>query len=165
MQSLEIISVQLVNILISLCNLVVLFLILKKFLYEPVRKVLAERQKAIDTQYAEAEDAKSDALAYKSKWKSRMASAEEQAENIVKEAVENADKQSAAIIGDSRARADRIVKQAQADAALERRRAESEIKEQIADVSVALSEKMLGREIKADDHRALIDAFLDEIEA
>lgn len=165
MQSLEIISVQLVNILISLCNLVVLFLILKKFLYEPVRKVLAERQKAIDTQYAEAEDAKSDALAYKSKWKSRMASAEEQAENIVKEAVENADKQSAAIIGDSRVRADRIVKQAQADAALERRRAESEIKEQIADVSVALSEKMLGREIKADDHRALIDAFLDEIEA
>ncbi|MBQ1413588.1 MAG: F0F1 ATP synthase subunit B [Clostridia bacterium] len=164
MQSLEIISVQIVNILISLCNLVVLFLILKKFLYEPVRKMLAARQAAVDTQYAEAESARDDALALKDKWQNKMDAAESQAEVIVKKAVESANRQSAAIIDESREQAGRIVRQAKNDAALERSRVEAEIREQIADVSVALSEKMLGREINGEDHRVLIDAFLDELD-
>ncbi len=164
MQSLEIISVQIVNILISLCNLVVLFLILKKFLYEPVRKMLAARQAAVDTQYAEAESARDDALALKDKWQNKMDAAESQAEVIVKKAVESANRQSTAIIDESREQAGRIVRQAKNDAALERSRVEAEIREQIADVSVALSEKMLGREINGEDHRVLIDAFLDELD-
>ena len=164
MQSLEIISIQIVNILISLCNLVVLFLILKKFLYEPVRKMLAARQAAVDTQYAEAESARDDALALKDKWQNKMDAAESQAEVIVKKAVESANRQSTAIIDESREQAGRIVRQAKNDAALERSRVEAEIREQIADVSVALSEKMLGREINGEDHRVLIDAFLDELE-
>ena len=164
MQSLEIISIQIVNILISLCNLVVLFLILKKFLYEPVRKMLAARQAAVDTQYAEAESARDDALALKDKWQNKMDAAESQAEVIVKKAVESANRQSTAIIDESREQAGRIVRQAKNDAALERSRVEAEIREQIADVSVALSEKMLGREINGEDHRVLIDAFLDELD-
>ena len=164
MQSLEIISIQIVNILISLCNLVVLFLILKKFLYEPVRKMLAARQAAVDTQYAEAESARDDALALKDKWQNKMDAAESQAEVIVKKAVESANRQSTAIIDESREQAGRIVRQAKNDAALERSRVEAEIREQIADVSVALSEKMLGREINVEDHRVLIDAFLDELD-
>ena len=43
MQSLDIISINIWQILISLCNLVLLFLILKKFLYKPVHNVLAQR--------------------------------------------------------------------------------------------------------------------------
>lgn len=164
MQSLEIISVQLWNIVISLCNLIVLFLILKKFLYQPVRKMLAERQAAIDSQYADAESAKSDALRLKEKWEDKMSTAEGQAESIVKEAMENADRRSAAIIGESREQAARILRQAETDADLERQKVGAEIKEQIADVSVALSEKMLGREIKEEDHRALIDSFLSDID-
>lgn len=164
MQSLEIISVNLWQILISLCNLLLLFLILKKFLYNPVRNMLAERQNAIDSQYADAESAKSDALALKDEWQGKMSSAESQAESIVKEAIESADRRSAAIIGESREKADRIIKQAQTDAELERQKVEAEIKDQIADVSVALSEKMLGREITTEDHRSLIDSFLSDID-
>ena len=164
MQSLEIISVNLWQILISLCNLVLLFLILKKFLYKPVRNILAQRQNAIDSQYADAESAKSDALALKDEWQVKMSSAESQAESIVKEAVESAGRRSAAIIGEGREKADRIIRQAEMDAELERQKAESEIKEQIADVSVALSEKMLGREINTEDHRSLIDSFLSDID-
>ena len=58
MQNLEIISVNLWQILISLCNLLIMFLLLKKFLYQPVKKAMAERQAAVDRQYAEADEAK-----------------------------------------------------------------------------------------------------------
>ena len=162
--SLPIISINIWHIVIALCNLLILYLMLKKFLYKPVKKVLADRQAAIDSRYDEADRAKSDALVSKAQWEERMAAADEEAAGIIGSAVESANRQSAAIIDESREQAGRIVRQAKNDAALERSRVEAEIREQIADVSVALSEKMLGREINGEDHRVLIDAFLDELE-
>ena len=55
MQTLDIISVNLWQTLISLTNLVILFLAVKRFLFKPVNNVLAQRQKEIDEQYASAE--------------------------------------------------------------------------------------------------------------
>ena len=57
--SMEVISVNIWLILISLCNLLILFLILKKFLFKPVTKTLDERKKAIDADYAAAAEANS----------------------------------------------------------------------------------------------------------
>ena len=73
MQSLDIISINIWHIVISLCNLLILFLMLKKFLYQPVKKVLADRQAAIDSRYDEADKAKSEALQSKAEWEERMA--------------------------------------------------------------------------------------------
>ena len=47
-QSLDVISVNLWDILISLANLLILFILVKKFLFKPVKKVLEKRQSEID---------------------------------------------------------------------------------------------------------------------
>ena len=57
MQSLDVISVNIWQILISLCNLVILFLILKKFLFKPVQKVTQTRRAELDDIYSEAKAA------------------------------------------------------------------------------------------------------------
>ena len=46
---------------------------------------------------------------------------------------------------------------------MERRKAEEGIRKEIVEVSSALAEKLLEREVSADDHRRLIDTFIDEI--
>ena len=56
MQSLDIISVNLWNTLLSLANLVIIFLILKKFLFKPVQKVMTERQNQVEKIYSDADD-------------------------------------------------------------------------------------------------------------
>ena len=56
------------------------------------------------------------------------------------------------------------MRRAEADAQLEVKKARAFIKDEIVDVSTQLAEKMLGREIKAADHRELIDSFLDGID-
>ena len=63
MQNLGIISVNLWQILISLANLTILFLLLKKFLYKPVTKMLEERRTQIDKDYSDAASAKQSAEA------------------------------------------------------------------------------------------------------
>ena len=67
-------------------------------------------------------------------------------------------------MAEARDRASEIRRQAEADAQLERRKAEDEMKREIADVSTRLTGKLLQREINEEDHRSLIDSFLNDLD-
>ena len=162
-QNLDIISVNLWQIIISLINLLLIFLILKKFLYKPVQNVMSKRQEEIDAHYKTAEDAEKDALEAKEKYETKLSSADSEAETILKEAALRADRRGERIVEEAREKAGVIVRQAQAEAALERKKATEGIKREIVDVSACLSEKILEREIKTEDHRKLIDSCISEI--
>lgn len=164
MQSLEVFSLNLWQMIISLCNLVILFLILKKFLYKPVRKALEERKQAVEGVYADAQKALDTANASKTEYERELAGIRERADSMLASATADANKRSEAILSDARERADGMMRQAKNDISLERRKAESGIRSEIADVSTALTEKLLAREINSDDHRKLIDDFLAEME-
>ncbi len=164
MQSLEVFSLNLWQMLISLCNLIILFLILKKFLYKPVRRALEERKQAVEGVYADARKALDTANASKTEYERELAGIRERADSMLASATADANKRSEAILSDARERADGMMRQAKNDISLERRKAESGIRSEIADVSTALTEKLLAREINSDDHRKLIDDFLDEME-
>ncbi|MBQ4630169.1 MAG: F0F1 ATP synthase subunit B [Clostridia bacterium] len=163
MQTLDVISVNLWQILISLINLVLLFLIIKKFLYKPVRKVLQQRQNEIDTIYKEANDAKETAISDKNYWDEKLKNAENEADTIISDATSKANIRKNAILSEAKQTAEGIIRQAENDAELERKKAEAEIKTEIVDLSTALAEKILEREIKMDDHKELIDSFVENL--
>lgn len=163
MQSLAVISLNLWQILISLCNLLILYLILKKFLFERVKKAMAQRQEDLDKQYQQAARAEEDALANQKKWEQTMSGAKQQADEMLRSAAARAERRSDQIVADARQRADGIVRQAESEAQLERRKAADEMKHELVDLSTQLAEKMLQREIRPQDHRDIIQAFVDQI--
>lgn len=163
MQSLDIISINIWQILISLCNLLLIFLIVKKFLFKPVRKVIAQRQEKIDADYQTAADAAAKATADREELEAQLAAARTTADDIIKSATADAQRRSDTMIEEARTKADGIVRRAEEDAAREHKKAQGQIKHEIADISVLLTQKMLDREINADDHRELIDSFIETI--
>lgn len=163
MQSLDIISVNLWHIVISLCNLLILFFVLKKFLYKPVENVAKQRKDELAKRYNDAEQAKAEALSAQKEWENRMHSAEEQADEIVKSATEKADYRSRQMLDEAREKASGIMRQAKTEAELEKKKATAEIKKEITDVSAVLAEKLLQRELDESDHARLIDSVIDEI--
>lgn len=165
MQTLEVISINIWQMLISLFNLLLLFLILKKFLYKPVKKMLASRQAAIDESYNAASIAESEAQANKKIWQERLDSAQSEADSILESARLSANRRSAEIIADADEKAEGILRRAKSDAELERKKASADIRNEIIDISTLLTEKMLGKEINERDHRGFIDSFIDNIGA
>lgn len=161
MQTLDVISVNLWDIVISLANLTIMFLLVKKFLFKPVMKVISERQSTIDQQYESARIAEETAKEHESELSERLGSAKEEAADIIKNATESAARRGDEIIADAKEKASGIVAKAQADAELERKKAQDGIKEEIVEVASALSEKVLGRKISEDDHRSLIDSVIE----
>lgn len=163
MQTLDIISVNLWQILISLLNLALLFWIIKIFLFKPVRKMLDLRRQEIDDRYAAADAAQAKADENRTTWESKLSRADAEADAILQEATDHAKSRGDKLIAEAKERADGIVRQAQSEAELERRKAADGIKREIVEVSGALTEKMLEREINTEDHRALIDSFIEKI--
>ena len=90
MQSLDIISINLWHILISLANLIIIFLIVKKFLFKPVKELFAKRQAELDHQYAAADAAEKQAMEHKEIWEKKLQTANDEADAIIQEANDTA---------------------------------------------------------------------------
>ena len=163
MQTLEIISVNLWQIVVSLLNLLILFLIIKKFLFKPVKKVLDTRQEKIDAKYSDAEIALNNARESERELNEKLSQAHKTADDILKEATAQAENRKDNIVKEAENEASIIIRQAKISAELEKKKAEDDIKDQIVDVSSALTEKLIEREINTEDHRRLIDSFISEM--
>lgn len=162
-QNLPVISINIWQMLISLCNLLILFLILKKFLYKPVLRALEARRNSVEEQYNAADDAKRAAEASKAEYAEKLSHAEAEADAMRKSAAEEAKRHGERIVEEARDKAEGLVRQAEAQIELDKKKAEADIKREIADVSTALAEKLIRRELDTDSHRELIDSFINEV--
>ena len=163
MQNLSVISVNFWQIVISLVNLLILTWIIKRFLYKPVKKMLDARRAAIDADYAQAKAAREEAEEDRLNYEAAMAAAKQTGDQIIADANRTAEFRSNEILAEARERASEIRRQAEVDAVLERKKAEAEMKHEIANVSAQLTGKLLQREINEEDHRSLIDSFLEDL--
>jgi len=164
MQSLSIISVNIWQVLISFANLAILTWILKRFLFKPVKKVLDTRRENIDAAYARAEKAEGEAEEHRKNYAAAMAAAKQTADQMISDAARDAERRGTEIENEARTRAQEIRRQAEEDARLEKKKAEKEMKQEISDISAQLTGKLLEREINAEDHKGLIDSFLQELD-
>ena len=160
---LELISLNIWHIVASLLNLLILTLILKHFLFKPVQKMLAERQGQVDRLYKDAEDSRAKAEEDKALYNEKLAGAVEEAEGIVRSAVQRADRQSDEILADANRRAADTVKRAEEEIEQSKKKAMDELKNEVADISVQIAESVVGRELNGEDHRELIDSFIDNL--
>lgn len=163
MQNLGIISINIWQIIISIANLIILFFILKKFLFKPVKKFVANREELVNSELTKAEELKAEAEELKDEWYEKIDSAKEEASTIIKTATQNANKRSDEIISEAKDEAEKIVATAKIQAKQEQKKAESEIKEEIVVLSNELTKKLLDREINEEDNKKLIDSFLEQV--
>ena len=61
--------------LTTFCNMIITFLILRHFLFKPVKKMIDDRQKEIDDLYADAGRAKEEAQALEEDYRQHLAAA------------------------------------------------------------------------------------------
>ena len=138
-------------------------LIVKRFLFKPVKKALEKRDADIGERYSAANEAKRSAEADKAAYRAKMENAQAEADAVLQKAQKTAQLRSDTMLSEAKEKADLMFDKAHAGIEAETRRARQALKQEVADLSLELTEKMLKREVHADDHRELIDSFIDEI--
>jgi len=151
------------TLIAQLLNLFITVLVMKKFLFKPIREVLQKRKAMADAEIADATKAKEGAESLKNEYEASMKTARDKANEIVATAQKSAAQQSEEIIKEANAQAVSIKAKAEKDIAQERRKAVNEIKDEIGDMAMEIAGKVIERELKASDHEKLIDEFINKV--
>lgn len=149
--------------LFTLCNLVIVFLILKKFLFQPVNKMIDDRQREIDDLYNDAANAKSEAETLRADYDRKLTEAKSASAEIISEANSEANRRSEEILRQARIDAEALREKAGVDIALERKRAINEAKGEISRIALDIAEKVVERELDSADQERLIEGFLRDM--
>jgi F-type H+-transporting ATPase subunit b len=149
--------------LFTLCNLVIVFLMLKKFLFKPVNKMIDDRQKEIDDLYADANAAKEKAASMEADYSRKLAEAKDASAQIMADAAQEANRRSDEVIRQARLDADAIRAKAERDVELERRKAFDEVRTDISRIAVDIAEKVVERELEPEDEDRLFENFLHKM--
>ena len=147
----------------TLLNLLLLFFVMKKFLFKPVKQMIDDRQKEIDDQYADAEKSKADAAELKSQYETRLAEANAESDEILKEAHRKAALRSEEMLREAQEQAAQTIRRADAQIALEKKRAMNEIKDDVTVMAVDIASAVLSRDVNAAEHSDLIDSFIKNL--
>ena len=158
-----VIRIDLWTIIISLGNLLILFLLVKKFLFKPVQKIFDQRKAQVDEVYKEANDAKTAAEADKKHYEERLSHAETEADAIVKKATDQAKRTGEGIIDEAKVEAQAMKDKAEREIAQEKTKAINEAKDEIASISVQIAEKIVNRELNEKDQEQFVNRFVEEL--
>ena len=149
--------------LFVLINTITMFLVLKHFLFQPVMKVIKDRQDEIDNLYADAEAAKVSANALEAEYQQKLSVATETSERMVKEAMARGQSREEEIIRKANRDAAAIMNKASQDIAQEKKNAINDAKNEISGLAMAIAGKVVQRELSGADQELLIDRFIDEL--
>lgn len=147
----------------TLANTIALFLVMKKFLFKPVMKMIEDRQQEIDDLYTQAGQAKENASAMEQEYKQKLSQATQTGEQIVKEATARGQARQEEIIRQANETADAIRTKAEADVAREKKKALNEAKDELASLAVDIAGKVVGHSLTENDQSVLVDRFIAEL--
>lgn len=160
---LEFMSIDIGTIFFTLCNLLILCLVFKHFLFGRVHKILEERQNDVSETYSKADKALLNAKNLENEYTGLMEGAKEESAEMIKAASKKAQLRSEEIILDAKKEASAILAKAGEDVEREKKRAQNELRGEISELAVLVAQKVVEKEITEADHEKFIDDFIENV--
>ena len=151
------------EILVTICNTLITFLIIKKFLFAPVRKIIAAREEEVNAMLRQAQADREAAKTMKEEYTASLAGARKEAAEIVEKAVKRAGERTEELERSALKEVTELKRRARVAIEQERKKAINDAKDEIADLSILIASKVVEREVNADDHERMIADFISKV--
>lgn len=152
-----------INAVFEIINIIVLFLLMKKFLFNPVNAIMEKREGLIRSSMEEAENTKNKANELKAEYENQLEGAKSEAAAIVQEARARGEREYELKLAGAAKDAQKLIKDARESATAERERVLREAKGEIASLAIAAAAKVVEKNTGAEEDKRLIDDFLTEV--
>ena len=146
----------------TVLNILVLFFILKKILFKPVTNHIENRNKKIEDALKAAEESKEMVKQMKLEYDEKLKAAKDEGQKVVDMYKGMGEKEYNTIIASAKEEANQIIVNAKCELQIEKDQLVKEVKEELADLVLAASEKVLKKNIDDDTNRKLISEFINE---
>ncbi|MCM1325141.1 MAG: F0F1 ATP synthase subunit B [Bacteroidales bacterium] len=149
-----------INLVFTILNVLILFVLVRKFLFKPVHNILDARQAEIDKQYEDVKAAQDAADALKAKYETSVKDIAKEKEEILNDARDRANGDYEKVLADAKTQADKIVEDARKDADELHQKRMQQATEQIADLVVSATAKIVASHQGMEADRELYNQFL-----
>lgn len=148
----------------TLLAFVVAMIVLRKFAWPHISRILDERQQQINASIDAAERTRAEADAVLAEYRQRLADARVQADEIVAKAEQAGAVAKEEALAAARKQREELLEQTKRDIEAETRRAIQEIRREVADLTVLATEKVTRKALDADDQKRLVEDALAELD-
>ena len=160
----EALGINLGYLISQIVNFTLLAVLLYFVAYKPILRMLDERSARIKQGLDDAEQASRRAAEMEQEFEQRLAEARKEGQEIVAQATQMSEKARQEILETAREEARAQVEKAKDEISRERELAMSELRQQVADLSLNISEKVIGEALDQQRQRDLIAEFLEQTE-
>lgn len=161
----EALGLNLGYLFVQIFNFIVIFLILTAFVYRPILNLLDERRKRIAQGLEDAKVAAEARENAEQEAKAIISKAQAEAAERMQEATERAALAEKDLVAEAEKEAERIHQEAITEASQERERILSEVRGQIAALSMAAAQRLIGDALDEKRQHALIEEFFSGVKA
>ncbi len=153
-------SINVFWVIVAALNFIVFLVVIWRFGFDPIAKMLAERKARVDQGLADAEQARRDRDIAVLERERLIQEARREANALVAANQHAAQQLREANIAATKAELDRLREKAVADIAAERDRAMAELRGYVADLALEAAAKVVGETMTAPRQRRLVEDFL-----
>jgi len=147
----------------SIINFLVFLLLLWRFLYKPVLKLIDARRDEIEQNLSRAEEARRQVESQQAEYERKLAQAREEAQSLISRAQATADKTKEEILSQAGRQAEEMIERAKKAIGSEKERALNEVRKEIADLAVLAASKVIERSLDVEEHRRLVEDFVNKL--
>lgn len=148
------------SIVLHLFNLVILTVGLYFLLFKPVKRMVKERQAKIKKIEKENTELNDEVKKMKESTEAVLSDAKKEAAVIHENAVKVANQKADDIVSSARKEAKSLIERTEQEMEEEHRKLQKDIEQQITDVSLAVAEKILSRDVTPEDDKKMIEESL-----
>ena len=160
----EALGINLGYIVSQIVNFTLLAVLLYFVAYKPILRMLDERSARIQKGIQDAEEASRRAAEMEQEYEQRVAEARRHGQEIIAQATQMSEKARQDILEQAREEARAQIDRAREEISRERDQAMADLRQQVADLSLMISEKVLAETLDEDRQRRLIERFLEQTE-
>ena len=148
----------------TLVTFVIVLIVLRKFAFGPIQQLIDTRRQAIVSDLDAAQAAREEAQTSLAEYRQQLAEARKEANKIVEDARRVGDERRAAAVAELDAEKTRLMQQTREEIQSETRQALNAIKQQVADLTLAATEKVVRAQLNEAEQRRLIDDALTDVD-
>lgn len=160
----EALGINLGYLISQIVNFGLLAVLLYFVAYKPILRMLDQRSERIKQGLEDAEQASRRAAEMEQEFEQRLAEARKEGQEIIAQATQMSEKARQELLATAREEARAQVEKAKEEISRERELAMAELRQQVADLSLSISEKVIGESLDQQRQRALIAEFLEQTE-
>jgi F-type H+-transporting ATPase subunit b len=162
---LEALGINLGYLLVQIFNFLILFIVLRAWVFIPIMGLLDKRRAAIAQGLEDARVAAEARANAEEEARKILAEAQTEAAALVREATQRADSAGNELKVEAENEAAEIREQAKADANLERERILADLRNQVATLAMAAAQRLIGDALDEKRQRGLIDQFFSGVKS